>query len=84
LLPKAAAITMGGLAGFVLSLKRSGFRRVVYPTAGLLTMAAFCYPHETVHIIRTGIAHTQMAWYNFRESPEPTEPAKHDFSPPKQ
>uniref|UniRef100_A0A914S6J5 Uncharacterized protein n=1 Tax=Parascaris equorum TaxID=6256 RepID=A0A914S6J5_PAREQ len=61
-------------------LARSGFRRVLYSTVGVVTMAAFCYPHETVRIIRTGVAHTKNAWYDFKESPEPPMP-KHDFSP---
>uniref|UniRef100_A0A914ZI45 MICOS complex subunit n=2 Tax=Parascaris univalens TaxID=6257 RepID=A0A914ZI45_PARUN len=80
MLPKMAAITVGGMAGFVLGMKKSGFRRVLYSTVGVVTMAAFCYPHETVRIIRTGVAHTKNAWYDFKESPEPPMP-KHDFSP---
>ncbi|VDM40332.1 unnamed protein product [Toxocara canis] len=67
ILPKAAAITVGGMAGFVFSMKKSGFHRLLYPTIGLVTMAAFCYPHETVAIIRTGIAHTKSTWYSFKE-----------------
>uniref|UniRef100_A0A9J2PSF7 MICOS complex subunit n=1 Tax=Ascaris lumbricoides TaxID=6252 RepID=A0A9J2PSF7_ASCLU len=81
ILPKVAAITVGGMAGFVLAVKKSGLRRFLYSTVGVVTMAAFCYPHETVAIIRSGVAHTKNAWYDFKESPEPPMP-KHDFSPP--
>jgi hypothetical protein len=42
-LPKAAAITIGGLAGFVLGLRRYGIRKFIYAGTGLVTMAAFCY-----------------------------------------
>lgn len=66
-LPKAAAITVGGMAGFVLGLRRYGIRKFVYATGGLLTMAAFCYPHEAIHVARTGVAHAQRTWEDFRE-----------------
>lgn len=38
----------GGMAGFVLGMKRGGFGRAMGSATGLMTMAAFCYPHETV------------------------------------
>lgn len=41
--------------------------RILTTTTGLLTMAAFCYPHETVDIVRTGIAHTQQKWHEFQQ-----------------
>ncbi|EYC36193.1 hypothetical protein Y032_0924g3057 [Ancylostoma ceylanicum] len=47
------------------------FRGVIgrtFSTAlGLATMAAFCYPHETVDVVRTGIAHSQMTWERFQQ-----------------
>ncbi|PAV80779.1 hypothetical protein WR25_03342 [Diploscapter pachys] len=126
-LPKAGAITVGGMAGFVLGLKRhlshflrgqnfkdrkdvesalKGFfdsqtaefykaeiknknsrgfiGRVLYTSVGFLTMAAFCYPHETVDMIRTGIAHSEQTWESFKASPVPQKTKKGpDFSPPK-
>ena len=72
LFPKAAAITLGGLAGFVMGMRSRGrMRRWIYATGGLLTMSAFCYPHETMQIIRTGIVHAQRTWEDFQKSPDP-------------
>ncbi|MFH4974911.1 hypothetical protein AB6A40_001620 [Gnathostoma spinigerum] len=82
ILPKAIAISMGGLAGFLLGLRRSGARRIIYSATGLLGMAAFCYPEETAMIVRTGIAHSQMTWERFASSPEPPVPKKADLAPP--
>jgi hypothetical protein len=67
ILPKAAAITLGGMAGFVLGLRRYGIRKFVYATAGLLTMTAFCYPNEAIEISQIGIAHAQRTWEDFRK-----------------
>ncbi|VDN27330.1 unnamed protein product [Gongylonema pulchrum] len=64
-LPKAAAITVGGLTGFILGMKRSVFRRFLYAGMGLFTMSAFCYPYETVAIVRTAVEHSKMTWDNF-------------------
>ncbi|KAK6024532.1 hypothetical protein OSTOST_09656 [Ostertagia ostertagi] len=82
-LPKAAAITVGGMAGFVLGLKRGIIGRSFTTAVGLATMAAFCYPYETVDVVRTGIAHSESAWDRFRNSPEPPQKLKVDLSPPK-
>ena len=83
-LPKAGAIAVGGMAGFVLGLKRGFIGRVLYTSVGFLTMAAFCYPHETVDMIRTGIAHSEQTWESFKASPVPQKTKKSpDFSPPK-
>uniref|UniRef100_A0A158Q6M0 MICOS complex subunit n=1 Tax=Dracunculus medinensis TaxID=318479 RepID=A0A158Q6M0_DRAME len=54
IIPKAAAITIGGLA-------------VLYTGVGLLSMAAFCYPNETVAIVRTGVTHSRIYWQNFKD-----------------
>ncbi|XGW03516.1 hypothetical protein V3C99_015026 [Haemonchus contortus] len=82
-LPKAAAITVGGMAGFVLGLKRGVIGRSFTTAIGLATMAAFCYPYETVDVVRTGIAHSETAWERFKSSPEPPPEPKVDLSPPK-
>jgi hypothetical protein len=66
-LPKAAAITVGGLAGFALGMRRYGPRRFLYALGGLTMMTAFCYPAETIRLVRTGVAHSQMAWANFKQ-----------------
>uniref|UniRef100_A0A914YXA2 MICOS complex subunit n=1 Tax=Panagrolaimus superbus TaxID=310955 RepID=A0A914YXA2_9BILA len=68
-LPKAAAITIGGMAGFVLGLRRYGIRKFIYSAGGLGTMAAFCYPNETVDIVRTGVAHAKRTYEDFKKSP---------------
>ena len=66
-LPKAMAITVGGMAGFVLGIRRYGIRKFIYAAGGLTTMAAFCYPHETVDIVRTGVAHAKRTWEDFQK-----------------
>lgn len=66
-LPKAAAITVGGMAGFVLGLKRGPVGRLLTTTIGLATMAAFCYPIEAVDVAKTGRAHAEQTWYSFQE-----------------
>ncbi|EFO19583.1 hypothetical protein LOAG_08907 [Loa loa] len=71
LLPKAAAITVGGLTGFFLGMRKSVFRRFLYSGMGLLTMTAFCYPYETIAVSRTAVEHSKLAWDNFVRSPEP-------------
>ncbi|CAL2035146.1 unnamed protein product [Caenorhabditis brenneri] len=81
-LPKAAAITVGGMAGFVLGLKRGPVGRLFTTTIGLATMAAFCYPIEAVDAAKTGKAHAEQTWYSFQESPTPSI-AKTNLSPPK-
>jgi len=53
---KAAAITFGGFAGLLMGLRRGAFRMALYSSAGLLLMTTFCYPNETVKIIRCGAA----------------------------
>ncbi|VDM93434.1 unnamed protein product, partial [Onchocerca ochengi] len=66
ILPKAAAITIGGLTGFFL-----GMKKFLFSGMGLLTMTAFCYPYETIAITRTAIEHSKMTWNDFVRSPEP-------------
>ncbi|VDO78538.1 unnamed protein product [Heligmosomoides polygyrus] len=78
-LPKAAAITVGGMAGFVLGLRRGVIGRSFSTAIGLATMAAFCYPYETVDVIRTGVAHSESAWERFRSCMS----FHVDLSPPK-
>lgn len=55
------------MAGFLLGVRRYGVRKFVYATAGLLTMAAFCYPYETIDIFRVGSAHAQRTWEDFQK-----------------
>ncbi|CAO4368085.1 unnamed protein product [Caenorhabditis nigoni] len=82
-LPKAAAITVGGMAGFVLGLKRGPVGRLMTTTIGLATMAAFCYPIEAVDVAKTGRAHAEQTWHSFQESPTPATAIKTNLSPPK-
>ncbi|KAE9421574.1 hypothetical protein Angca_004762 [Angiostrongylus cantonensis] len=73
-LPKAAAITVGGMAGFVLGLKRQGYiGRTLYTAFGLATMGAFCYPYETVDVVREGIRYWGHAWEQFQNPPQPPQ-----------
>jgi hypothetical protein len=66
-LPKAAAITIGGLAGFVLGLRRYGIRKFIYAGTGLVTMAAFCYPNEAIEFSKVGYAHAIRTWEDFQK-----------------
>ena len=64
-LAKAGAITVGGMAGFLWGMRTGGpVKRVLGTAAGLATMTAFCYPHETVRTVRhtftTGADHWAM------------------------
>jgi len=75
-IPKALAIVVGGMGGFLFGLRRGGvFKRVFYTGAGLGIVAAFCYPHETVDIARTGYLHggdfVRRNWTEFTQSPTP-------------
>jgi hypothetical protein len=83
---KAGAITLGGMTGLLYGLRTGScagkrahsllggtMRRVVMTGAGLGTMTAFCYPHETVrgvrHTWRTGREHfSQFVARTFRVS----------------
>lgn len=73
ILPKATAITLGGLAGFFFGLKRYGIRRYIYATAGLITTASFCYPRETMSLMRTGVKQLRKQWDDFQKAPEPSK-----------
>lgn len=44
--PRMGAIGVGGLAGFIYSLRKGRFRRMLYTTLGAGAMAALCYPRE--------------------------------------
>ncbi|KAI4466085.1 micos complex subunit mic26 / mic27 family member [Holotrichia oblita] len=44
--PRAGAIAIGGLAGFILGLRGGFFRRLLFTSTGALGMAAICYPNE--------------------------------------
>ncbi|VDD85117.1 unnamed protein product [Enterobius vermicularis] len=70
--PKAMAIIMGGMAGYILGMRRSTFRRWFYSVAGLSTMAAFCYPNETVALAHRTAERGKVAWTNFKLSPIPS------------
>lgn len=44
--PKAGAIALGGLTGFIFGLRGGRFKRIVYASTGALAMASVCYPKE--------------------------------------
>ncbi|KAI1729647.1 apolipoprotein O domain-containing protein [Ditylenchus destructor] len=70
-LPKAAAITVAGMGAFVLTHRRFGIKKYLAATGAMIATAAFCYPYETIDIVKIGIAHGQRSWEDFKESPEP-------------
>ncbi|XP_011869917.1 PREDICTED: MICOS complex subunit Mic27 isoform X3 [Vollenhovia emeryi] len=45
-MPRMGAIAIGGIAGLVLGLRGRRFKRIVYSSAGALSMAAVCYPKK--------------------------------------
>lgn len=56
------------MAGVLLSLRRYGvLRKIIYPTTGLLVIAAFCYPNETIDFVQIGIAHAEQTWQDFKQ-----------------
>lgn len=46
-IPKAAAITSGGLLGLLLASRRGFFKKILYTGTGLGLSAALCYPKQT-------------------------------------
>jgi len=71
-LPKAAAITVGGMSGFLLGMKRGGvITRSFYSGLGMAVVAAFCYPYETVDLARVGVRSAQGKWDQFVSPPSP-------------
>ncbi|CAJ0937091.1 unnamed protein product, partial [Mesorhabditis belari] len=82
-IPKAGAITLGGMAGLVLGMRRGAFGRIFTSATGMATMTAFCYPKETVDLIRGGLASVRSEWTDFQKSPHPPNEKKPDLSPPK-
>ena len=46
-MPRMGAIAIGGIAGLVLGLRGRKFKRIMYSSAGALSMAAICYPKKT-------------------------------------
>lgn len=46
MLPRIGAVAIGGLTGLIFSLRGGRFKRLVYTTTGVLTVAGVCYPKE--------------------------------------
>ncbi|XP_037775467.1 fibrous sheath CABYR-binding protein-like [Penaeus monodon] len=49
-LPRAGAITVGGLTGLVIGRKGGFLRKVLYTSAGALTAASLCYPRHAYQL----------------------------------
>ena len=45
-LPRAGAITLGGLSGIILGLRGGFFKRLIYGSIGAGAIASVCYPKE--------------------------------------
>ncbi|KYQ56712.1 Apolipoprotein O-like protein [Trachymyrmex zeteki] len=61
IMPRMGAIAIGGIAGLVLGLRGRKFKRIMYSSAGALSMAAICYPKKakegfdmTKHYVNVG------------------------------
>lgn len=46
-LPKAAAITGGGLVGLLIASRKGFFKKILYTSLGLGAAAAACYPQQS-------------------------------------
>jgi len=46
-MPRIGTIGIGGLAGLISGLRGRTLKRIVYSSAGAITMAAICYPKKT-------------------------------------
>uniref|UniRef100_A0A0N5CE84 MICOS complex subunit n=1 Tax=Strongyloides papillosus TaxID=174720 RepID=A0A0N5CE84_STREA len=66
--PKAFAITLGGMAGFIIGVKKYGIKKFAYATAGIATMTAFCYPEQTLDVCRTGYYHLLTQYEKIKEN----------------
>ena len=67
-LAKAVAITIGGMGGFLLGIRRGGvIRQVFYSGVGMSAMASFCYPNETVDLLRASVQYGKRQWVQFKQ-----------------
>ena len=62
--PRVGAITIGGLTGFLLSIRGGKFKKLVYISTGAATVAAFCYPKEAGEGVQLA-NHYMNIGYNF-------------------
>ncbi|CAK5080721.1 unnamed protein product [Meloidogyne enterolobii] len=67
LFPKLAAISLGGMGGYVYGRRKGFIKKYFYTSIGLLVMTAFCYPNETIRVVRTGFEHSKMTWEEFKK-----------------
>jgi hypothetical protein len=66
--PKAGAIAIGGLTGFIFGLRGRFIKRTIYTATGALGMAAVCYPKEASEYSQIAIAEARRyatIAYNF-------------------
>lgn len=63
-IPKAIAITGGGLFGLLLSARRGFLRKLIYTSAGVATMTGVCYPKQSKETL-------EVAGYIFRNKAVP-------------
>lgn len=49
--PKAAAITAGGLTGLLIASRKGFIRKILYTSIGLTAAAAACYPNQSRELI---------------------------------
>jgi len=62
-----AAISLGGMGGYVYGRRKGIIKKYFYTSIGLLVMTAFCYPNETIRVVRTGFEHSKMTWEEFKK-----------------
>ncbi|XP_063902764.1 MICOS complex subunit MIC27 isoform X2 [Zophobas morio] len=76
--PKAGAIVIGGLTGYILGLRGRFIKRTLYASAGALGMAALCYPKEASEYSQIAIAEAKKyatIAYNFAYGGDDTQKA---------
>ncbi|KAK8395647.1 hypothetical protein O3P69_005632 [Scylla paramamosain] len=96
MLPRAGAITVGGLAGLVLGARKRGgfFKKVLYTSTGVITAASLCYPRHAYAIsqqLYSGAKTYGAIGYNFvagvkpqSKTPPPPPPAPAPVETPKE
>lgn len=50
-IPKAAAITAGGLTGLLFASRKGFIRKILYTSLGLTAAAAACYPEQSRELL---------------------------------
>jgi len=77
-IPRAVAITVGGLSGLLFSARKGVFKKMMYTTTGLVGMSFVCYPKQATQVsldaYKIGKYYVLMAYTKLQESGGPKKP----------